>query len=94
MRRTVMIKNIDTALRIYYTYPELTSKEINELFGKLAPSTITRYKSIVKTEQRKREVRTNMSNSINTQVAYDVWGIDVNDLEKRRSKLIKLGLQA
>ena len=92
MNRAVKITDIDTALRIYYTYPELTSREINQLFGKLAPSTITRYKSVVKNEQRKRAIKTSLSNSINTRIAYDVWGIDVADLEERRNKLIKLGL--
>ena len=30
---------------------------------------------------------------INTTVAFDVWGIDINDLEKRRKKLKTLELQ-
>jgi len=30
---------------------------------------------------------------VNTTVAYDAWGIDINDLEKRRKKLKALELQ-
>ena len=30
---------------------------------------------------------------VNTDCAYRAWGLDIEDLEKRRNKLQKLGLQ-
>lgn len=92
--RVVQIKDIDTALRVYYTYPELSNAQIRELFGNIAGSTISKYKQAVRAIQAEREVKTSQLNTINTEIAYEVWGINVADLEKRRAKLIKLGLSA
>lgn len=86
------ISNIDTALRIYYQYPEIGNKEIKELFGSIGVSTISAYKNAVRKVQAERDVRTSQLNTVNTEVAFSVWGIDVNDLEKRRKKLQALGL--
>ncbi len=85
-------KDIDTALRIYYTYPEIGNKEIKELFGELGGSTISNYKKAVRKVQAERGVLTAQRNTVNTEVAYEVWRIDVKDLEQRREKLIRLGL--
>ena len=85
-------KDINTALRIYYTYPEISNKEIKELFGELGGSTISNYKKAVRDVQVERNVKTSQRNTVNTEVAYDVWGIDVKDLERRRDKLMLLGL--
>lgn len=88
------ITSIDTALRIYYTYPEIGNKEIKELFGATSNGTIKSYKNAVQEEQVNRGVKTSQMFTVNTEVAYEVWGIDVADLEKRREKLKKLGLSA
>ena len=87
------IADIDTALYIYYRYPEIGNKEIKELFG-LGSATLTKYKKAVQEEQIKQNVKTSQLYTINTEMAYEVWGIDVAELEKRRDKLKKLGLSA
>lgn len=86
------ITSIDTALRIYYTYPEIGNKEIKELFGIKDSNTVCRYKKAVQAAQTERETKTSRMFSVNTEVAYEVWGIDVVGLEKRRKKLKELGL--
>lgn len=89
------IRDIETALRIFYTYPEIGNVEIRELFEPPTSSTtITRYKDAVKIEQAEQGVKTSQQFTVNTELAYKVWGIDVKDLEKRRDKLKKLGLSA
>ena len=88
------ITDIDTALYIYYRYPEISNKEIKELFGGLGSAALTKYKKAVQGEQIKQNVKTSQLYTINTEVAYEVWGIDVAELEKRRDKLKKLGLSA
>ena len=35
MAKTIMIKDVETAVRIYYSCPELGTKEIMELFARL-----------------------------------------------------------
>ena len=47
------IADIDTALYIYYRYPEIGNKEIKELFDGLGSATLTKYKKAVQEEQIK-----------------------------------------
>ena len=86
------IADIETAIRIYYQYPEINNKQICRLFGTNSSSTASRYKKAVKDEQIERNVKTMCIDAVNTKVAYDVWGIDVSDLEQRLKKLKSLGL--
>lgn len=87
------IADLDTALRIYYAYPELQNPQLCELFGRqLGSSTLSKYKKIIRDRQRQLDIKTSMPHAVNTAVAYEVFGIDVEDLEKRRTKLKKLGL--
>lgn len=86
------IKNIETALRIYYENTEIGNPEIRELFGNIANSTILSMKNEVLKEMTERKIQRFRYHTVNTEVAFEVWGIDINDLERRRSKLIKLGL--
>jgi len=86
------ITGIDEALRIYYTHSEIGNKEIALLFGKLSSATISKLKKAAKTEMSRQGTLSYGANKINTSIAYDVWGLDVADLEKRRKKLKELAL--
>ena len=86
------ISSIESALRIYYSHSEIGNSEITMLFGKLAPATIARLKKIVKNEMTSRDMNSYGMNKINTTVAYETWGIDVPDLERRKKKLVELNL--
>ena len=86
------ITNIETAISIYYHYPEISTKEITQLFTKHSRTTISRLKKIAQEKMLEDNVYTLGMNKINTICAYKAWGIDVEDLEKRRNKLQKLGL--
>ena len=85
------IADIETAIRIYYQYPEIDNNQIRELFGSISSGTQARYKKAVRDEQINRNVKTMCIDAVNTEVAYDVWGIDVADLERRLKKLKSLG---
>lgn len=85
------IADIDTALRIYYQYPEIGNKQIRELFGGLGNSTIANYKRAVLDKQIEIGKKTSAAHTVDTETAFDVWGIDVENLEKRKLKLKKLG---
>lgn len=84
--------DIDTVLRIYYTYPEISTAQVKEIFPSVSSSTLTNYKKHVKMEMAKKGVKVATRNAIDTETAFKVWGIDVQNLEKRRAKLKKLGL--
>ena len=86
------ITDIPTALRIYYQYPEIGSKEIRELFGGGANSTVAKLKKSAWDKMTENGISNFGAHKVNTKCAYEAWGIDVDDLEKRLSKLQKLGM--
>ncbi len=86
------ISDIDTALEVYYRHSEIGNREIERLFGKHSSATICKLKKAVKAEMNKRNVYSYGANKVNTAIAFEVWHIDINDLEKRRDKLKKLDL--
>ena len=87
------IISIDEALKIYYINSEIGNKEILSLFGRLSSATVAKLKKLVKEEMINQGKFSYGLNKINTSVAFDVWGIDVTDLERRRKKLKALELQ-
>lgn len=86
------IADIDTAISIYYRYPEISTKEITRLFNKHSKSTISRLKKLAHKQMVEEKVYTHGMYKVNTECAYKSWGLDIEDLEKRRNKLQKLGL--
>lgn len=90
--RTRAITDIDTALRIYYEKDELDNKDICELFKGLSESKAISMKKEVLEEMTKRKIPQFRKHTVNTDVAYEMWGINIERLERSRAKLIKLGL--
>lgn len=86
------ITSIDTALAIYYKNLELGNADINMLFGKRSSATIARMKKAVKLEMDKMNMNAYSSNKVNTKIAFQTWGLDVEDLEKRKLKIEALNL--
>ena len=86
------ITSVEDALRIYYQHPEITNEHIQVLFGKHAPSTLDKLKQLVKLKQLDEGVKTFQYATVNTRIAFEVWGLDIADLEARQHKLRKLGL--
>ena len=86
------ITSIETALTIYYKNAEVGNKEIRELFGCRSSATISRLKRIAKAEMIKRNALTFNAYKVNTVIAYEVWGINIIDLEERKKKLKELSL--
>jgi len=87
------ITSIDNALTIYYSHSEIGNKEISALFGKISSATLAKLKRAVKAEMNNRDINSYGMYKVNTNIAYDVWGLNVADLEKRRKKLKDLNLQ-
>jgi len=86
------ITSIENALKIYYENAEIGNKEIKYLFGVCSSATISKLKKSVKAEMIKRDVPTFNPYKINTVIAFGMWGIDIDDLEKRRIKIKELSL--
>jgi len=84
------IKDVQTAIRIYWAHPEIGVHHIKELFGLISNSPAHKYKRAVLNEMAKNDIKTHTRGTINTRFAYTCWGIDIDDLEKRHAKLKKI----
>lgn len=83
---------LDVVLRLYYENPELGTKEIKQLFPTAGNNAIAKLKKIARDKMAERAIKSFRAHAVNTQVAYEAWGIDVEDAERRITKLKKLGL--
>ena len=86
------ISSIDNTLKVYYEYPEIGNKEIRYLFGNRSSATISRLKKMAKEEMIIRDMPTFCTNKVNTAIAFDAWGINISDIEKRMKKMRELDL--
>lgn len=83
---TVAAKSQYEALTKASVSPRETVLTIEELFSTGETQTI-KIKKAVKEEMEKRGVKSWMPHSVNTEIAYEVWGIDIDNFEKRLKKL-------
>ncbi len=82
--------DIALAIRKYYEKRELNSQDIKELFL-CGNTTSTKLKKQVLEKMAETKTRTMMPGYINTRVAYEVWGLEIEDLEARLKKMQRLG---
>lgn len=90
--RIPMIRSLETALRLYYTRIELCNRDILELFGDLSTATVSRLKSKAREQMAADGVPSWSGFGVNTQSAYRSWGIDIDNIEARYTKLKELNL--
>lgn len=86
------VANIDAALRAYYGNGYIGNDEIREIFGTDASSTIWRMKRQVQEAEKAKGIPMVVPRQVNVKVAFEVWNIDIKELERNRKKLIELGL--
>lgn len=75
----------EVALDLSTSKTELDTKDVMLLFD-IKKAAAQNYKSKVLKEQAKREVKTWYSGHINLTVAYEFWGIDIVEIEKKLKK--------
>lgn len=90
--RIPQIADVQTAVRIYYEKLELGNADIMELFPTASRSTAKKLKDLARIKMTEEGVPSFNPLSVNTRVAYIVWGLDVDDLERRLKKLRGLKL--
>lgn len=83
--------SLQTAIRIYYENIEIGNREINELFG-VKGQTILKLKKVAKEKMDEDKIPNWNALKVNTKTAYQAWGLDINDLEKRYNKLKELAV--
>lgn len=90
MGRLLQPPDVVKALHTYNKYTELGTKEVEELFGVRRNKAIN-LKKQVQEVMAKEGIKSFYPNTVNTRIAYEVWGLDVKDLENRMKELIRLG---
>ena len=89
------LADFETVLKIYYENTEIGQQKIKELFvpdkGKcISSATVRRLFLAAEAEEVKRGTMKWSSHRVNTRIAFEVWGIDIEDVERRKKKLDKL----
>lgn len=90
--RVPMIKSIETAVSVFYRYPQLGNKQIRELFGNIGDARCVALKRLAFDLMNERGIMCYNDVVVNTDVAYDAWGINIADLERRMKKMNQLGV--
>ncbi len=85
--RIPQITDIETAIRLYYERIELTNADIRELFGSLGSNTIAKLKKKARELMERENTPIWNAQSVNTEVAFKAWGLNITDLERRYKKL-------
>ena len=81
--------DISTAVRIYWEKVDIGTAEIKKLFG-VSKDKALRIKKAAQALQEDRGIPFRNLNFVSTAIAYEAWGFDITDLEKRLHKLKKL----
>ena len=84
--------DIKKAVQIYYTKPEIGTNEIKELFSVKGTKAL-QMKNEVRKVMAEKGVKVWLPHSVNTEVAFEVWGLNITDLEARLKKLQRLGME-
>ncbi|MBQ7786140.1 MAG: hypothetical protein IJ381_08370 [Clostridia bacterium] len=85
------IAGIRTAVEIYYTYNDLSTKDVQRLF-RCSASKARELKKPVQALMRERGILQKTECCIDTETAYEVWGIEIAMLEKKLQRAEKLGI--
>ena len=85
----IQLNDIGKAIKIYYSRIEMSNSDIKTLFG-CGDGTAIKLKRIAKEKVLEKNIPIFDSRMVNTQAAFEAWGLDIQDLEKRYAKLKKI----
>ncbi len=82
----VLNLDVSNAVKIYYSRIELSNADIESLFG-CATSTAVRLKKKVQKRMVEKQRFSLSPTCVPTDLAYEVWGLDIANLEYRYKRL-------
>ena len=91
--RIPQVQNARVALAIYYSKSAIGHADIKLLFGNIGQERITKLKAVARERMREENCPTDNARYVNTDCAFEAWGIDVKRLTKGLGILEKLGLE-
>lgn len=87
------IGDLKTAITLYYTKISLSNTDIALLFPGIGNDRICTLKNLAREKAAEKNKLQWNSLTVLTPEAYEAWGLDIDDLEKRYTKLRKLGVE-
>ena len=81
---------VETAIELYYAKTEIGTQDIKRLFD-VSDGKASTLKKQARAAMREKDVITIFPTNVNTKVAYEAWGLDIAELERKYRKLISLG---
>ncbi len=90
--RVPMIVSVERAVWVYNNCPYMGNRELEELFGKMSSAKRVKLKDMVRDEMEARGMMRYNDTLVHTSVAFEVWGLDIADIERRYAKLRKYGM--
>lgn len=87
-----IIQNREAAIRIYYSHDYINGNHIREIFGNIGSAKLAEMRKEVLAKEKELNIPTVVPRHICTEVAFEVWGIDIDKLVKHYNKLKKIGL--
>ena len=94
--RIPQIRDPLAAIRLFYSKTELSTGDIRELFAagkgkRISGERALKLKKLAREAMHEKGIPSYDATKCNTDVAYEVWGINIADLERRYAKLQKYG---
>lgn len=86
------VASVGTAIKLFYSFPLFSSTNIKELFG-CSDSTAWKLKQKAFEHQKKNGVPVYNALLVDTQSAFESWGLDISTLETMYKKQIEYGLE-
>lgn len=87
--RIPQVKDIRAAIELYWSKTEIGTNDICELFG-VNRDRAARLKSVARARMEERKTINYNAACVNTEDAFEAWGLQIADLERRHAKLQKL----
>lgn len=90
MERHVIIpqlSDIALAVELYYSRIDLSNSDIKRLFGGVSANKISSLKKLADAQRREKGMASWDPRRVNTMCAFEAWGLDIEDLERRLKAL-------
>jgi hypothetical protein len=90
--RIPAISSVENAIKIYYKSIEIGNKEIKALFAPIGACKALALKQLAKAYADEHGAPVWNASKVNTEMAFEAWGLNIEDLEKRYNKLKRMGM--
>lgn len=92
MKTKCLTSDIAFILQLYYTHAELTNADIKALYGLTSEPAVRRLKKRAQEKMEEAGVSSWNRYTVDTNLAFEAWHIDVKELERKYLKKQQLNL--